>query len=475
LSTQNGCKFRAIYWRDRIPRMSPDVTVIGGGLAGSEAALQVADRGLDVRLFEMRPEVQTGAHRTAGLAELVCSNSLGSQLPDRASGILMAELDFMGCHLLECARRSSVPAGGALAVDRQAFSDAVGRLIEDNPRIEVVRREVKTLPRNGVVIVASGPLTSSALAESLAELTGADHLYFFDAISPIVEAGSIDLAVAFRASRYDRGQEEGGDYLNCPMDLREYERFVEALLSAERIELRTFEVAIREGVRAGSARFFEACLPVEVIAERGRDALAFGPMRPVGLRDPRTGRRPYAVVQLRQDDLAGELYNLVGFQTNLAYREQARVFRMIPGLEGARFARFGQMHRNTFVNAPRLLHETLRTRSSADIFFAGQLTGVEGYLGNIATGLLAGVNAARRVRSEAPLALPTETILGALCHYVSHAEAARFQPMKANLGLLPPLPDSQTRRHRRERAAAHAERSALRLREVWHATQLDCA
>ncbi len=473
--TQNRCKFRAINGRDRIPRMSPDVTVIGGGLAGSEAALQVADRGLDVRLFEMRPEVQTGAHRTPGLAELVCSNSLGSQLRDRASGILMAELDLMGCHLLKCARETAVPAGGALAVDRQAFSDAVGRLVEDNPRIEVVRQEVKTLPQGGVVIVASGPLTSTALAESLAELTGAEHLYFFDAISPIVEADSIDLAVAFRASRYDRGQEEQGDYLNCPVDRQEYEGFVQALQSAERIELRAFETAIREGVRAGSERFFEACLPVEVIAGRGRDALAFGPMRPVGLRDPRTGRRPHAVVQLRQDDLAGELYNLVGFQTNLTYREQARVFRMIPGLERARFARYGQMHRNTFVNAPRLLRETLQTRASAEILFAGQLTGVEGYLGNIATGLLAGVNAAHQVRGTPPLALPTETMLGALCHYVSHADAASFQPMKANLGLLPPLPDSPKRRHRGERAAAHAERSAARLREAWGDIQIDCA
>jgi methylenetetrahydrofolate--tRNA-(uracil-5-)-methyltransferase len=455
--------------------MAPDVTVIGGGLAGSEAALQVADRGLEVRLFEMRPEVQTGAHRTSGLAELVCSNSLGSQLPDRASGILMAELDYLGCHLLECARGSAVPAGGALAVDRRAFSEAVSRLIEDNSRIEVVRREVKAVPREGVVIVASGPLTSSALAESLAEMTGADHLYFFDAISPIVEADSIDMLVAFRASRYDRGQAREGDYLNCPMNRQQYEAFVEALRSAERIELRAFEAAIRDGVRAGAAQYFEACLPAEVIAERGQDALAFGPMRPVGLRDPRTGRRPHAVVQLRQDDLAGELYNLVGFQTNLTYREQARVFRMIPGLEQARFARYGQMHRNTFLNAPRLLRETLQTRSWPQILFAGQLTGVEGYLGNIATGLLAGVNAARFVRGESPLSLPDETMLGALCRYVSHADSASFQPMKANLGLMPPLTDTSARANRRARAAAHAARSALRLREIWPDPQANCA
>jgi methylenetetrahydrofolate--tRNA-(uracil-5-)-methyltransferase len=455
--------------------MSPDVTIIGGGLAGSEAALQVADRGLTVRLFEMRPHVQTGAHRTAGLAELVCSNSLGSQLPDRASGILMTELDRLGSHLLACARSSAVPAGGALAVDREVFSAAVGRLVEGNPRIEMVRQEVKSLPREGVFVVASGPLTSPDLAKSLTTLTGEDHLYFFDAISPIVEAGSIDYSVAFRASRYDRGQDEEGDYLNCPMDREEYERFVAALLSAERISLRAFEAAIREGVRAGSDRFFEGCLPVEIIAERGRDALAFGPMRPVGLRDPRTGLRPHAVVQLRQDDLAGELYNLVGFQTNLTYREQARVFRCIPGLQSARFARYGQMHRNTFINAPRLLRETLQARASDDILIAGQLTGVEGYLGNIATGLLAGVNAVHQARGEPTLALPRDTMLGALCHYISHADAKHFQPMKANLGLLPPLPVGSSRLHRRERAAAHAERSALRMAEIWSAKERDCA
>lgn len=466
---QDPCQLR----RDRIASMTPEVTVIGGGLAGSEAALQIAARGARVRLYEMRPHVQTGAHRTPDLAELVCSNSLGSQLPDRASGILMAELAFMGSRLLQCARASAVPAGGALAVDRQAFSTAVGRLVDEDPHIELLREEVKSLPRTGVVVVASGPLTSSELARSLVGVTGEAQLYFFDAISPIVEAESIDTSVAFRGSRYGRGQEDLGDYLNCPMDRDEYERFVEALKTAERIELRAFEAAILEGVRAGPERFFEGCLPVEVISERGRDALAFGPMRPVGLRDPRTGRRPHAVVQLRQDDLAGELYNLVGFQTNLTYREQARVLRMIPGLESCRFARYGQMHRNTFINAPRLLNETLQTRASDDLLFAGQLTGVEGYLGNIATGLLAGVNAARRVSGHSPLVLPRETMLGALCHYVSHADPASFQPMKANIGLLPPLPDGR-RRNRRERAAAHAERSADYLREIWEEYALDC-
>jgi len=454
--------------------MPADVTVIGGGLAGSEAALQAARRGLRVRLFEMRPHVRTGAHQTSDLAELVCSNSLGSQLADRASGILMAELEVMGSQLLECAKAAAVPAGGALAVDRQAFSSEVTRRVESHSQIELVREEVKSLPREGVVIVASGPLTSSDLASELVGLTGEAQLYFFDAISPIVEADSIDASIAFRASRYGRGQELPGDYLNCPMDRNEYEQFVEALRTAERIELREFEDAICSGVRAGPDQFFEGCLPVEIIAERGREALAFGPMRPVGLRDPRTGARPHAVVQLRQDDLAGELYNLVGFQTNLAYREQARVFRTIPGLAGARFARYGQMHRNTFINAPRLLLPTLQTQRSPDVFFAGQLTGVEGYLGNIGTGLLAGTNAARHARGETPVVLPSETMLGSLCNYVTHAAPSHFQPMKANLGLLPSLEDG-LRRDRRERAGAYAARSAEVIRAAWLEIQANCA
>ncbi len=442
------------------------ITIIGGGLAGSEAAWQAAQRGVPVRLFEMRPKRQTGAHQTAYLAELVCSNSLGSRLPDRASGVLMEELRRMGSLLLACAEEVAVPAGGALAVDRVLFAQKVSERLEAHPLIEVVREEVTEVPRKGVVIVASGPLTSEALSQDLARITGEEHLYFYDALSPIVEADSIDMSIAFRGSRYGRGEQAEGDYINCPMTEEEYHAFVDALLSAERIPLREFEAEIERGVKAGLDTFFEGCLPVEIIAQRGRLSLAYGPMRPVGLIDPRTGKRPFAVVQLRQDDLAGNLYNMVGFQTNLKYGEQRRVFRMIPGLQNARFARYGQMHRNTFINAPRVLAPTLRHRERPDLFFAGQITGVEGYLGNIATGLLAGVNAARLVRGEAPLVLPPETMLGALCHYVTHADPTTFQPMKANFGILPLLSDGR-RRNRRQRAQAYAARALETLGAFW--------
>lgn len=442
------------------------ITVIGGGLAGSEAAWQAAQRGVPVRLFEMRPKRPTGAHQTAYLAELVCSNSLGSRLPDRASGVLMEELRRMGSLLLACAEEVAVPAGGALAVDRVLFAQKVSERLEAHPLIEVVREEVTEVPRQGVVIVASGPLTSEALSQDLARITGEEHLYFYDALSPIVEADSIDMSIAFRGSRYGRGEQAEGDYINCPMTEEEYHAFVDALLSAERIPLREFEAEIERGVKAGLDKFFEGCLPIEVIAQRGRLSLAYGPMRPVGLIDPRSGKRPFAVVQLRQDDLAGNLYNMVGFQTNLKYGEQRRVFRMIPGLQNARFARYGQMHRNTFINAPRVLRPTLQHRERADLFFAGQITGVEGYLGNIATGLLAGVNAARLLRGEAPLVLPPETMLGALCHYVTHADPKTFQPMKANFGILPPLPDGR-RRNRRQRAQAYAARALEVLEAFW--------
>ena len=434
---------------------------MGGGLAGSEAAWQAAQRGHRVVLFEMRPLSPTGAHTGGDLAELVCSNSLGSQLPDRASGMLLAELEQMGSLLVECARASAVPAGGALAVDRQAFSAEVTRRLLEHPGIELIREEVKNIPE-GVAVIASGPLTSERLAAELIQLSGEENLYFFDAISPIVEAGSLDRTIAFRESRYGRGSSDQGDYLNCPMNKAEYVDFVAALLSAERIPLRSFESAIESGVRAGADRYFEACLPIEVLAERGEQSLAYGPLRPVGLRDPRTERRPYAVVQLRQDDLAGSLYNLVGFQTNLKFPEQRRIFRMIPGLQSAQFARYGQMHRNTFVNSPKLLLATLQLRTRSELLLAGQITGVEGYLGNIGTGLLAGLNAARLMEGEPPLVLPPETMLGALCNYVSHADPGNFQPMKANFGILPPL-GSQTSRDRRGRARAFVERGAAAL------------
>lgn len=433
------------------------VTVIGGGLAGSEAAWQLAERGHRVRLFEMRPARQTGAHQSADLAELVCSNSLGSKLPDRASGILMAELRSLGSLLLALAEEQVVPAGGALAVDRIGFSRAVTERVQSHANIELVRQEVTELPA-GWVVIASGPLTSPALSQALAGLAGQDHLYFYDALSPIVEADSIDFSIAYRGSRYGRGELEAGDYINCPFTEQEYDAFIDALLTAERIPLREFEQEIETGVKAGMDKFFEGCLPVEIIAERGRRALAFGPMRPVGLHDPRSGARAHAVVQLRQDDLAGELYNLVGFQTNLRFPEQRRVLRMIPGLAEARFARYGQMHRNTFLNSPRILAPDLRVKSADRVYLAGQLTGVEGYLGNIATGLLAGLNVARAIEGGPPVVLPPETMLGSLVHYVTHADPGQFQPMKANLGLLPELgPDRP--RGRRQRAAAYAQRA----------------
>ena len=432
-----------------------DLIVIGGGLAGSEAAWQAAQRGLKVRLFEMRPTLQTGAHQTHDLAELVCSNSLGSNLPDRASGLLKNETRLLGSMLLECAEEVSLPAGGALAVDRELFARLVTERIENHPNIEIVREEVKEIP-SSPTIIASGPLTSPALTQSITQLSGEEHLFFFDAIAPVIHAETISMEIAFRASRYGTGEQDEGDYINCPFTKEEYYAFVNELLKAERIELRAFEEAIKSGVKAG--HFFEGCLPVEIIAERGLDSLAFGPMRPVGLRDPRTGKRPHAVVQLRQDNLAGSLYNLVGFQTNLKFPEQKRVLRMIPGLENAEFMRYGQMHRNTFIASPKLLRPTLQHIIRDDLFFAGQITGVEGYMGNIATGLLAGTNAARMLHGEEPITLPQTTMLGALCHYVTHADLKDFQPMKANFGILPPL-EFISKIGKWDRGKAYAERA----------------
>jgi methylenetetrahydrofolate--tRNA-(uracil-5-)-methyltransferase len=436
-----------------------DLIVIGGGLAGSEAAFQAAQRGLRVKLYEMRPSLQTGAHQTQDLAELVCSNSLGSNLPDRASGLLKNEVRILGSMLLECAEVAALPAGGALAVDRELFARLVTERIESHPNIEIVREEVQEIPGT-LCIIASGPLTSPALSKSIAALSSEEHLFFFDAIAPVIHADSINMDIAFRASRYGTGEQDEGDYINCPLNKEEYYTFVESLLTAERIELRSFEEAIRSGVKAG--HFFEGCLPIEIIAERGLDSLAFGPMRPVGLRDPRTGKRPYAVVQLRQDNLAGSLYNLVGFQTNLKYPEQKRILRLIPGLENAEFLRYGQMHRNTFIASPRLLRPTLQHIQRENLLFAGQITGVEGYMGNIATGLLAGINAAHVARHEEPFALPQTTMLGALCHYITHADLKDFQPMKANFGILPPLEETG-KVGKRERGRLHAERALADL------------
>ncbi len=438
-----------------------NLIVIGGGLAGSEAAWQAAQQGIKVQLYEMRPANSTGAHLSGDLAELVCSNSLGSNLPDRASGVLKNELRELNSMLLRCAEETALPAGAALAVDREAFAHLVTQKIENHPNIEIIRAEMNEIPQTPV-IVSSGPLTSESLSRSIAQLSGEEHLFFFDAIAPIVHAESINMEIAFRASRYDKGDQDEGDYINCPFTKDEYYAFVSALQTAERIELRSFEDAIRAGVKAG--QFFEGCLPVEVIAERGVDSLAYGPMRPVGLRDPRTGKRPYGVVQLRQDNLAGSLYNLVGFQTNLKFSEQKRILRMIPGLGNADFERYGQMHRNTFIASPKLLRPTLQHITRDDLFFAGQITGVEGYMGNIATGLLAGLNAARLLQQKNLITLPNETMLGALCHYITHADLKDFQPMKANFGILPPL-ELEKKIGKRERGQMYAERATMALKE----------
>jgi len=414
-----------------------ELTIIGGGLAGCEAAWQAAERGVNVALYEMRPLRKTEAHVTDRLAELVCSNSMGSNQPLSASGLLKEELRHLGSLLMACADQAALPAGGALAVDREQFASLVTEKISTHSHIQVRREEVATIPDTPTVI-ASGPLTSNRLAQSIRALSGEMNLFFYDALAPIVTGETIDMGIAYRGSRYGSEEEGVGDYINCPMNQEEYTAFVNALVTAERIDLHPFEEAVKDGVRAGVSKFFEQCLPIEVLAERGLQSLAFGPMRPVGLRHGRPGRPPYAVLQLRQDNLAGTLYNLVGCQTNLTYAEQQRVFRMIPGLEQAEFVRYGQMHRNTYLLAPRLLKSTLQWCERDDLFLAGQITGVEGYVGNIATGFLAGLNAARLINGEPPIVLPQSTMIGALCHYITHAAPDEFQPMKANFGLLPP-------------------------------------
>lgn len=424
------------------------ITVIGGGLAGSEAAWQLAQRGHAVTLYEMRPHKQTGAHVSDKFAELVCSNSLGSQLPDRATGLLQAEIKLLGSLLLALAEQTALPAGGALAVDREKFSALVTETLESHPNITIIRQEVLEVP-NVPCLIASGPLTSIALSESIGKLTGSEYLYFYDALSPIVSADSIDMTIAFRGNRYERGETEEGDYINCPLNKEEYDALVEALRTAPTIELRDFE---RE-----DPHFFEGCLPVEQLAKRGDNTLAFGTMRPVGLIDPRTNRRPYAVVQLRRDNLAGTLYNIVGFQTNIKWKEQKEVLQKIPGLQNAQFVRMGQMHRNTFINSPTLLEPTLRFKARPLLYFAGQITGIEGYVGNIATGLLAAINLSRELRGLSSWVPPQTTMLGALAHYITHAEPEHFQPMKANLGILPELVSPP--KDKAKRKQAYAERA----------------
>lgn len=402
------------------------VTIIGAGLAGSEAAWQVARQGVPVVLYEMRPAVMTPAHKTGLFAELVCSNSLKSNSLDRAGGILKEELRRLGSLILRCADATAVSAGSALAVDRVRFAQMVTAAVEQEPLIEVRREEVTSLPEEGPLIVASGPLTSQALARALFALTDQKYLFFYDAISPIVDAASIDRDQVFLASRYGKGE---AAYLNCPMTEAQYNAFYDALMSAE--------VSLHADVNPDE--LFEGCLPVEVIAARGRDGLRFGPMKPVGLTDPRTGQQPYAVVQLRAENQELTMYNLVGFQTSLKWGEQDRVFRMIPGLEHAEFLRYGQVHRNTYLNAPTLLRPSYQCRKRDDLFFAGQITGVEGYIESTGSGLLAGLNAARMVRGQPLLTLPRETVLGALAHHICNADPDHFQPMNANFGILPPV------------------------------------
>ena len=431
--------------------------IIGGGLAGCEAAWQAAKRGINVEIYEMRPGVTTGAHTGPDLAELVCSNSLGSNLKDRASGILKEELRIAGSLLVECAEKAAVPAGNALAVDRKIFSAEIEQQLNNSSRIRIIRKEVRDIPTDRPVIVASGPLSSPAISEAIARVCGESNLYFYDAIAPIVERDSINMEIAYLASRYSKTEDDEGDYINCPFNKEEYETFVNALISAERIPLKSFESSIEDGVSAGKMSFFEGCLPVEILASRSMMALAFGPMRPVGLIDPRTGKRPWAVLQLRQDDISGDLYNLVGFQTNLLQKEQQRVFRMIPGLENARFIRYGQMHRNTYICSPGILSASLQMIKHPSVFFAGQLCGVEGYMGNIAAGLLAGINAARFINGSDLLILPEETVAGALFRYIATAESKHFQPMKANFGILPELQDPP--RAKRERAVLYGKRA----------------
>ena len=431
--------------------MTYTVTVVGGGLAGTEAAWQLANRGINVRLYEMRPVRSTEAHITDNLAELVCSNSMGSILPDRALGILKNEMMAMGSLIIRTAFKHALPAGAALAVGRDEFAEEITTLIGNHPNIELRREEVTEIP-DGPTIIATGPLTSAALTTQLQALTGQQHLYFYDAMAPIIVAESIDMSIAFRQSRYDRESDLGGDqgdYINCPFDQEEYEAFVAALLAAPKIELKAADKELE--------RYFEGCMPVEVLAGRGIKSLAFGPMRPVGLRDPRTDRRPHAVVQLRQDNVAGTLYNMVGFQTNVKWGEQAKILRMIPGLQEAEFVRLGQMHRNTFINSPTLLRPTLQFHQRGDLFFAGQIAGTEGYVGSTMGGLLAGNNMARLLHGKPLLAPPRTTMMGALLYYITNADPENFQPMKANIGLLPEL--EKRIRNKRDRYAAHAQRA----------------
>lgn len=431
-----------------------DVIIIGGGLAGVEAAWQAARAGAQVRLFEMRPVLQTPAHRTDKLAEIVCSNSLKTDEPGTAPYLLKEELRRAESLVMEAATATRVPAGSALAVDRQLFAEYVTEKIEGEPNIELVREEVTLIPEGAIVIIATGPLSSEALTSEIMKITGNDQLYFYDAIAPIVTADSVDRSIAFPAARYDKG---GDDYLNCPFDREHYAVFYKALIEAKSVPLQRFE----------ETRWFESCLPIEELARRGVDTLRYGPMKPVGLVDPRTGRAPYAVVQLRQENLMADAYSLVGFQNHLRYGEQARVLRLIPGMESAEFLQFGQIHRNTYICSPRVLRPTMQMRERPEIFFAGQITGVEGYVESVAMGWLAGVNAARLATSQPLIEAPTRSATGALARYVANAETKNFQPVNITFALLEPLDEQDRRRFRRKRDR-HQFQVELALKE-WSA------
>lgn len=429
--------------------MTQRVTVIGAGLAGSEAAWQLACRGVDVRLVEMRPKRQTPAHHTGQFAELVCSNSLRSNDLSNAVGILKEEMRQLDSLILGCADTHSVPAGGALAVDRKGFSNCVTERLRNHEKVEILEEEVAEIP-DGITVIATGPLTTDALSREIRKLAGEEHLYFYDAAAPIVTKDSIDMDQAFIASRYGKGE---AAYINCPMTEAEFRRFYKALVEAEVSPLKEFEKEI----------YFEGCMPIEVMARRGEKTILYGPMKPVGLTDPRTGKQPYAVVQLRQDNGAGTLYNLVGFQTHLKWGEQKRILQMIPGLEQAEIVRYGVMHRNTFINSPRALLPTYQFRERKDLFIAGQMTGVEGYVESAAAGLIAGINAARLAMNEAPVVFPAETAMGSLARYITEADPNHFQPMNINFGLFPPL---ETRvKPKRERVRQLAERALESMKE----------
>lgn len=434
------------------------VTVIGAGLAGSEAAWQIASRGIPVTLYEMRPVVKTPAHHTDKFAELVCSNSLRANTLTNAVGVLKEEMRMLNSLVIGSADRNAVPAGGALAVDRDGFSGEITETLHQHPLIEVVNEEIQHIPEEGIVVIATGPLTSPALSAQIRELMGEDYFYFYDAAAPIVEKDSIDMSKVYLASRYDKGE---AAYLNCPMTEEEFDAFYDALVNAEVAQLKEFEKEI----------YFEGCMPIEVMMKRGKQTALFGPMKPVGLVNPHTGKLPYAVVQLRQDNAAGTLYNLVGFQTHLKWGEQKRIISMIPGLENAEIVRYGVMHRNTFVNSPKLLQQTYQVKTRPNLYLAGQMTGVEGYVESAASGLIAGINAARAARGQEGIVFPQESTIGSMAYYITHADPDNFQPMNANFGLLPKL---ETRiRNKKEKNEALANRALDHIREFINDNQLN--